>query len=173
MRNRQALEDAVFNLYPDLDMPEIERMESDKLEWLLEVKQERRSIPRPADAPPRKKAAAQWEKTGAGYEVRYGVLVHVEKWRVANEAGETVRDYVQHCGERVFYDGRMVSSSILHHFLTTGEWVKRIPRPKRYRAVLRRGRDVLHLGYYPSKEERDTVVGLARLGVFPNGSNNA
>ena len=43
-------------------------------------------------------------------------------------------------------------------------------KKKPYRAVLRRGRDVMHLGYYPSKEERDTVVGLARLGVFPSGS---
>ena len=67
MLNRTALEDAVFNLYPDLDMSDIERMPGDKLEWMIEIKHHRRDKPRPKK--PHKKPPAVWEKTGASYEV--------------------------------------------------------------------------------------------------------
>lgn len=43
-------------------------------------------------------------------------------------------------------------------------------RPKlgpRYKAQIRKDGRVIHIGYYSSQEERDVVVGLARLGVFP------
>ena len=176
MLNRQALEDAVYAAFPDLGMDDIEQMETDKLEWLLELKQQRRTIPRPKDAPPekpRKKPATLWEKTGAAYEVRDGALVHVETWRVTNEAGETVREYVQQCGERVWYEGRMVAASILRHFLTTGEWVKRVPKPHRIRAVVRDGARVVHLGYFATQEERNAAIFAYRLGIFPNGSKSA
>ena len=176
MRNREALEDAVFHVYPDLDMAEIERMPDDKLEWLLELKQQRRTIQRPKDAPPekpRKKPATLWEKSGAAYEVRDGALVHVETWRTSNEAGETVREYVTVCGERVSYDGRIVSASILRHFLMTGEWVKRVPKPRRIRAVVRDGARVVHLGYFATQEERNAAIFAYRLGIFPNGSKSA
>ena len=43
-------------------------------------------------------------------------------------------------------------------------------KAKRHRAVVRRGREVVHLGYFATQEERDTAVGLAKLGIFPNGS---
>lgn len=171
MLNRTALEDAVFNLYPDLDMSDIERMPSDKLEWMIDIKRQRRDKPRPEK--PHKKPPAVWEKTGTGYEVREGVLVHVEKWRISNEAGETVREYVQHCGERVYYDGRMVSASILRHFLTTGQWVRRVPKPRRFRAVVRDGRRVVHLGYFATAEEREAAIFAYKLGIFPNGLESA
>jgi len=176
MRNREALEDAVYAASPDLGMDDIEQMETDKLEWLLELKQQRRTIQRPKDAPPekpRKKPATLWEKSGAGYEVRDGALVHVEHWRTSNEAGETVREYVTVCGERVSYDGRIVSASILRHFLTTGEWVKRVPKPRRIRAVVRDGARVVHLGYFATQDERDAAIFAYRLGIFPNGSKSA
>lgn len=170
MLNRTALEDAVFNTYPDIEMHEIERMPDDKLEWLLQIKR-----PLTKDAPfkrapgrPRKEPATLWDKTNAGYELRDGALVHVETWRISNAAGETVREYVQHCGERVWYDGRMVSSSILRHFLQTGQWVKRLPKPKRYRAVIRTGRTVEHIGYFASRAERDAAVFAYRLGINPS-----
>ena len=175
MRNREALEDAVYAAFPDLDMAEIERMPDDKLEWLLELKQQRRTIQRPKDAPPekpRKKPATLWEKSGAAYEVRDGALVHVETWRTSNEAGETVREYVTVCGERVSYDGRIVSASILRHFLTTGEWVKRVPAPVRYRARVRTPDGLLHLGYFSTQEERAAAIFAYRLGIFPNGSKS-
>lgn len=161
MQNRQALEDAVFDLYSDLEMREIERMPNDKLEWLLELKQGKRTIPRLKNAPPkvsRDKPAALWEKQSAGYELRDGALVHVEKWRISNEAGQDVREYVQHCGERVFFEGRARSASIVAHYLTTGQWVKRIPKPRRIRAVVRDGGRVVHLGYFATVEEREAAI---------------
>lgn len=171
MRNRQALEDAVFDLYSDLEMREIERMPDDKLEWLLELKQGKSTIPRPKDAPPKKprdKPAAFWEKQSAAYEVREGALVHVEKWHISNEAGQTVREYVHQCGERVWYEGRSVAASILRHFLITGQWVKRVPKPKRYRASVRDGAQVLHLGYFASQSEREAAIFAYRLGITPS-----
>jgi hypothetical protein len=157
MQNRQALEDAVFDLYSDLEMREIERMPNDKLEWLLELKQGKRTIPRPKDAAP-KKPETIWEKQSAAYEVRDGALVHVEKWRISNKAGQTMREYVHQCGERVWYEGRSVAASILRHFLITGQWVKRVPKPRRIRAVVRDGKRVVHLGYFASEVEREAAV---------------
>lgn len=175
MRNREALEEAVYAAFPDLGMDDIEQMETDKLEWMLEVRQGKRTIPRPKDAPPEKKqgrprkrpSSVVWEKTGAGYEVRDGALVHVEHWRTSNEAGETVREYVTICGERVSYDGRIVSASILRHFLTTGEWVKRVPAPVRYRARVRTPEGLVHLGYFATQDERDAAIFAYRLGIPP------
>ena len=172
MRNREALEDAVYAAFPDLGMDDIEQMETDKLEWMLEVKQGKRkpSAPERKESRAAKKPATVWEKLSTGYEVREGSLVHVEKWRTSNEAGQAVREYVQQCGPRVSHEGRIVSASILRHFLTTGEWVKRVPAPVRYRARVRTPEGLLHLGYFGSVEERDAAVFAYRLGVFPNGS---
>ena len=175
MRNREALEDAVYATFPDLGMDDIERMETDKLQWMLEVRQGKRKDPaalteKKQGRPRKRPSIVVWEKTGAAYEVRDGALVHVETWRTSNEAGETVREYVTVCGERVSYDGRIVSASILRHFLTTGEWVKRVPKPRRIRAVVRDGARVVHLGYFATQEERNAAIFAYRLGIFPNGS---
>ena len=179
MRNREALEDAVYAAFPDLGMDDIEQMETDKLEWMLEARQGKRKDPANHEKPrskgrPRKRpSSVVWEKTGAGYEVRDGALVHVEHWRTSNEAGETVREYVTVCGERVSYDGRIVSASILRHFLMTGEWIKRVPKPVRYRARVRDGARVVHLGYFATQDERNAAIFAYRLGIFPNGSKSA
>jgi hypothetical protein len=165
MMNRQALEDAVFDVYPDIDMPEIERMSDDKLEWLLQVHQGKRLIPQPKDAPPKKpkKPATLWEKVSSGFELRDNALVHVESWRVTNEAGHTVKEYIQQCGERVYYEGRTIAASRLIHFLKTGDWVKRVPKPKRHRASVRDGARVVHLGYFDTEHERDAAVFTYRM----------
>ena len=178
MRNREALEDAVYAAFPDLGMDDIEQMETDKLEWMLEVRQGKRKDPaalteKKQGRPRKRPSSVVWEKTGAGYEVRDGALVHVEHWRTSNEAGEMVREYVTVCGERVSYEGRIVSASILRHFLTTGEWVKRVPAPVRYRARLRTPEGLLHLGYFATQEERDAAIFAYRLGIFPNESKSA
>ena len=170
MHNRQALEDAVFNVYPDIDMDEIERMPDDQLIWLLDLKRQKREERKLDEVtPPRpRKPVAVWEKHSSTFEVRRGELVHIETWRVANDAGETMREYVQQCADRVWYDGRMVSASILRHFLLTGQWVKRIPKPRKYRAIVREGRRTIHLGYFLSEEDRDAAVFAWRLGLREN-----
>lgn len=169
MLNRQALEDAVYAAYPELEMSDIERTPSEKLDYMLGVRQGRWKLPRTRKAAePVPKTI--WQKTGERYEVRGGVLVHIESWRVSNDAGHDVREYVQQCGERVQFEGRTRSASIVAHYLTTGQWVKRIPKPRRIRAVVRDGARVVHLGYFATVEERDAAIFAYKLGIFPNGS---
>jgi len=174
MRNRQAIEDAVYDAFPAMDMSEIERMDTDKLEWLLEVRQGKRKDPvaitdQKLGRPRKQKTGVVWSKIGAGYELRDGVLVYVEHWRTSNEAGDAVREYVTACGDRVSYDGRTVAASRLKHFLQTGEWVKRVPAPTRYRARVRTTGGLIHIGYFATREERDAAVFAYKLGIFPNG----
>lgn len=173
MINRQALEDAVYDSYGDMDMATIQRMPDAKLQWLLDEKRTKREIKKreriEASQPVLPKPdPVKWEKLSAGYEVRDGVLVHVERWLVTNNDGPLEHEYTQQCGERIMYEGRMMSSSIVRWYLLTGQWVKRIPKPKRYRAVVRHKREVVHLGYFPSKEDRDAAVFAWKLGLREN-----
>jgi hypothetical protein len=167
MLNRQALEDAVYAAYPDLEMSDIERLPSEKLDYMLGVRQGRWKLPRSKKAA-ETEAKTIWQKVGERYEVRGGMLVHVESWRVSNDAGHDVREYVQQCGERVLFEGRTRSASIVAHYLTTGEWVKRIPKPRRIRAVVRDGARVVHLGYFATVEERDAAIFAHKLGITPS-----
>jgi hypothetical protein len=165
MLNRQALEDAVYSAYPDLEMSDIERLPSEKLDYMLGVRQGRWKLPRA------KKSAEDkttWHKTSERFEVRNGSLVHIESWRVSNDAGHDLREYVQQCGERIIFEGRIRSSSIVAHYLTTGQWVKRIPKPRRVRAVVRNGARVVHLGYFATVAERDAAVFAYKLGITPS-----
>jgi len=71
-----------------------------------------------------------------------------------------------HCGERVQWRGRTVSASIVLHWLRSGEIVARVPREaKPFRAVVRVGGKVKHLGRFATEAERDTAVFSFRLGV--------
>ena len=165
MLNRQALEDAVYSAYPDLEMSDIERLPSEKLDYMLGVRQGRWKLPR-AKKPAEDKTT--WHKTSERFEVRNGSLVHIESWRVSNDAGHDLREYVQQCGERIIFEGRIRSSSIVAHYLTTGQWVKRIPKPRRVRAVVRNGARVVHLGYCATVAERDAAVFAYKLGITPS-----
>lgn len=178
MRNREALEEAVYDAYPSLDMFDIERMETDKLEWLMEIRQGRRKdpatmTPSKLGRPAKKPSGVVWTKVSARHEVRDDVLVHVELWRASSAAEEAVREHVTVCGDRVRYEGRLVSSSRLKHYLQTGQWVSRVPRAKpapRFKAQIRLGRRVVHIGYFATQEERDAAVFAYRLGIAPAGS---
>lgn len=77
------------------------------------------------------------------------------------------------CGDRVRFNGRTYRAAVVAHYLTTGEMLHRAPRPAkppRYKAQVRVGARVLHLGYFASVAERDAAVFAYRLGIFPNGS---
>lgn len=43
-------------------------------------------------------------------------------------------------------------------------------RAKSYRARLREGKRLVHLGYFATVEERDAAIFAYKLGIFPNGS---
>ncbi len=80
------------------------------------------------------------------------------------------------CGDRVRFNGRTYRAGVVAHYLRTGEMVHRAPRvakPPRYKAQIRDGARVLHLGYFATAEERDAAVFAYRLGVYPIGSKSA
>lgn len=77
------------------------------------------------------------------------------------------------CGNRVRFGGRTYRAAVVAHYLKTGELIHRAPRaakPPRYKAQVRVGARVLHLGYFGSVEEREAAIFAYRLGIYPNGS---
>jgi hypothetical protein len=96
---------------------------------------------------------------------RHVALVYVEN----RDTKQTYKQPVEHltpCGSRVRWQGRTYYSSVLIHWLTTGEQVARAPRqpkPKRYKAQVRLGQVVKHLGYFATPEERDGAILMFRL----------
>jgi hypothetical protein len=73
------------------------------------------------------------------------------------------------CGERAKWNGRTYYSSIVMHYLKTGELVSRVPNEPvapRYRARVRNNGKLVHLGYFASLEERDAAVFAYNLGIF-------
>ena len=75
------------------------------------------------------------------------------------------------CGDRVRFGDRVLLSKVVMHYLTTGEMLARAPRePKapRFKAQVRDGARVLHLGYFATREERDAAVFAHRLGITPS-----
>lgn len=63
-------------------------------------------------------------------------------------------------GDRVRFGGLIFRASHIRHYLTTGQWIHRVPKAKktRYRAQIRINDKVLHLGYFDSALERDAAV---------------
>ncbi len=169
MINREALEDAVYDYYPDLDMYQIERMGTDKLQWLIDIKQGKHTAPTSkskTEIVKTTKPKTTCEKIRSTYEIRNGELMHVETWHTVDLSGQTTREYLQQPGARVSYDGRMVSSSLLKHYLLTGEWVKRVPKPRKaYTAQVRKGARVVYLGSFITVEERDAAIFAYKLGI--------
>ena len=88
----------------------------------------------------------------------------VRKMTLSDESITYVR-----CGERVTYEGKQVSTSKVLHWLKTGEWVDRAPKvAKPFRAVVREGRTVKHIGRYATEEERNSALVNYHLGFTPN-----
>lgn len=100
----------------------------------------------------------------------------VARVEVVQRDGERFSREVEHfdgCGDRVRFGGRIYSAAVVSHYLQTGEIVERVPRAKvapRFKAQVRDGARVRHLGYYASEEERDAAVFAYRLGIFPKSA---
>ena len=99
----------------------------------------------------------------------------VARVEVVQRDNERFTREVEHfapCGGRVRFGGRVYSAAVVAHYLKTGEMVQRVPKAKpapRFKAQVREGARVLHLGYFANKEERDAVIFAYKLGIFPNG----
>ncbi len=161
---RESLEDKVYDLYSDMDMGDIQRMSDAQLTNLIDLKMAlRNDQPKPAREP--KPEKPKWRKMSAAHEVRNGQLCMVEQWRIVNVFGPTTQERTTVCGVRTMYDGRMVASSLLMHYLTTGEWIKRIPKPAKHRAIVRNGKKIIHLGYFATLAEKDAAIFAFKLGI--------
>jgi hypothetical protein len=163
---RETLEDKVYDLYPELDMGDIQRMSDVQLMELINLKTTfRNDQPKPVKQP--KPDKPKYKKISAAHEVRNGELVIVETWRIDDAFGTTSRERVTVCGTRTMYEGRLIASSILKHYLLTGEWIKRIPKPAKHRAIVRVGRKVIHLGYFATLEQKESAIFAFKLGIVP------
>ena len=161
---REALEDKVYDLYSEMDMGDIQRMSDSQLTNLIDLKMAlRNGQPKPAREP--KPAMAKWQKMSAAHEIRNGQLMLIEKWRIVNAFGPTTQERTSVCGVRTMYDGRMVASSLLMHYLLTGQWIKRIPKPAKHRAIVRIGKKVMHLGYFATLAEKEAAIFSFKLGI--------
>lgn len=162
---REALEDKVYDLYPQLDMTEIQRMTDEQLNTMVQRANGKTqgNLSKPGKATISLKVPKpKWIKINEGYDVRNGQLVHVEKWRM----GLTEREKIKPCGNRVTYEGEQMSAAILKHYLMTGEWVKRVPKPKKAKAILSVNGKTIYLGSFATLEERDAAIFQYKLGIF-------
>lgn len=162
---RHELEDAVWELphikNSSIDFSEIEAMSDDRL---LELLNGTKRISQRS----RKHKSIKWYLTNIEYVERNSELWRIETFSNGWQTDQRLRK----CAQRVLWRGKHTSASILLHYLRTGELVQRVPKAhglKPYRAVVRLGDRVKHLGYYSSKEERDEAVALAKMGILPTG----
>jgi len=93
-------------------------------------------------------------------------LMRCESWRhFASDGSVTSRDIFVPVGSRLMWRGRVVSASIVLHWLRTGEVVARVPRAdkKPFRAIVRDGAKTKHIGYFATEGERDAAILNYRL----------
>ena len=157
----------------DYDIETIDALPDSMLRQLL-------GIPEPVaraqsiEAKPRGKKPRARRAERIDFELleKNGQLMRRESWRTfAPDGSITQRDEFIPCGSRVLWRGRIVSASIVLHYLRTGETVARAPRADRkpFRAVVRDGSRVIHLGYFASSEARDAAVLNYKLNCNPLG----
>lgn len=173
--NRTELEEAVWQLpriqESGIDFAELESMSDSELLALLDHKK------RPKKEKPKREPVKRYPAprcVSFEYTERDGRLMRLETWQHQNAAGIYFTEHVAPTGAQVTFNGRRVSSSLVLHWVRTGELVQRVPRAaKPFRGLVRVAGRLVHLGYFATKEERDAACGLAKLGIFPLGRNNA
>ena len=166
--NREQLEDAVWELphiqaTQAIEFDDIQAMSNDQLRAILAASHSFVDDPALSDKPLTNKAPQRtkerWTRASVALRVIDDKLCSVETW--ASSHGH-MKEHVYLCGVNVTFEGRQISSSIVKHYLLTGQWVKRVPKPMRYRAVARVGGKVTHLGYFDTLAERDVAIAAAK-----------
>lgn len=159
--NREELEDAVYEK-TGYDMSVIEEFTDSQLRDIL-------GFSKPANQPPRikrTKAAKPLDKCSIEYVEHEGALHKIERYTFLPSIRVA-------CGDRVRFEGRTVSASIVLHWLRTGEIVKRVPRVKKIKAAIRHNGRVIHLGRFDSREAVQAAKDAAKfrisLGLSPIG----
>ncbi len=159
--NREELEDAVYEMTGQ-DMDLIESLTDAELREILRPRESVKQKPRV------KKAAIvkPVETCSIEYVEHEGALHKIERY--------TFRPSVRvACGDRVQFEGRTVSASIVLHWLRTGEIVKRVPRVRKIKAAIRHNGRVIHLGRFETREAVQAAKDAAKfrlsLGLSPIG----
>lgn len=182
---RETLEDRVFDLplmreqYPsafERDMI-VRNMSVDELRETLIVSQSTRVEPNhePMQTRNSEKRTKRVKrvKTEETFIEKDGHLYRRETWSIVDSFGNVHRDWHDYaCGARVRWEGRLVSASVVLHWLRTGERVKRVPKPpkppaKPFRAVVRHQGKTRHVGCFATAEERDAAIFSFKLGLTP------
>lgn len=151
--NRESLIERAY-AKTDLDFNQLESLTDSQLRELLDLS-------KPDDAPVKPKPRAiRAELIGFEFVEHEGALFRLETWCTGSiEQRVRVR-----CGATVRFQDKTVSSSIVLHWLKTGELVKRVPRArKQFQAAVRVGDKVKHLGRFATREERDAAILTYRL----------
>jgi hypothetical protein len=175
--SREQLEDAVSDAYPTVDMSVIESFSDEELHHLLSKVDAVEQVK--PDKPVRVKEQVikpTIERVDGltledSFIVSEGRLMRrvVVRQSVGQFASETI--HLEPLGERVRFAGRVYRVSHLIHYFQTGDWIKRVTKVKkapRFKAQLRDGARVLHLGYFATEGERDAAVFAYRLGLTPS-----
>jgi hypothetical protein len=171
---RMQLEDNVSDAYPTVDMSVIESFSDEELRHLLSKVDAVEQVK--PDKPVRVKQQAikpivervEGLTLKDSFVVSEGRLMRrvVVRQSVGQFASDTV--HLEPLGERVRFAGRVYRVSHLMHYFKTGEWIKRISKVKkapRFKAQVRDGARVLHLGYFATEGERDAAVFAHKLGL--------
>ena len=153
--DRDAMIEAVY-AKTDLDMDLIDAMTDEQMRDFLELNRKpaamipanpepvivKQSKPRTVRSIPRIVSIDYVEQDGALFVAR----------TFSDDSQSLVR-----APDRVQFNGRTVSASIVLHWVRTGELVHRVPRAKKIRAMVRSGARMIHLGYFSTKEAADAA----------------
>ena len=173
---REALEEMVWRL-PRIqrkieevgeDFDVIQGFTDQELFDILDQKRvERASKPRP----PKRIHYPRPVLTSYDYLEIEGQLRRKEEWTHWGAAGTWTEEVIAPVGKRVRWEGRTVSASLVLHWVRTGDMPRRVPKApqKRFRALVRIKGTLTHIGYYSTPEARDIALGLAKIGIYPNG----
>jgi hypothetical protein len=171
---RMKLEDDVSDAYPTVDMSIIESMSDAELRHLLSkvdaVEQVKHDKPVRVKEQVVKPVVERVEGLTLedSFIVSEGRLMRrvVVRQSVGQFVSETV--HLEPLGERVRFAGRVYRVSHLVHYFQTGDWIKRVTKVEkapRFKAQVRDGARVLHLGYFATEGERDAAVFAHKLGL--------
>lgn len=173
--------------YKMADATQLEHMSDAELLGMLDDIAPRRAAPKP-QAPPTPRAPRQSKKLAPAVKIKpqslndafrliNGTLYkrHVARIEAARDADTRYTRDVEHftvCGARVRFGDRIYNAAAVAQFLLTGD-LTCPPKPRstprvRYKAQVRQGARVVHLGYFDTPHERDAAVLNYRLGLgFP------
>ena len=168
---RYQLLSSILDLDDDIEPRTLESLTVDQLRSLLsDLKPEKpEKADKPAQPKPVKSAPVAPapsidtapQRLEDAFRIRDGRLYRLEVL-----GGIT---YTIPCGPRVRFDDRVFSARVVMHYLLTGELLSRAPRatavPKPFRARIRSGGRLVHLGYFATAQERDAAVFAHRLGL--------